>query len=49
MYYAKKSVFLKYFEDYTTKHVCLLSVFVVMLMASVVSRPSEFWNNLVRP
>ena len=40
MFYAKKlCVFLKYFEGWATKDVCLV----------VVSRPSEFWKNLVRP
>jgi len=33
---------LKYFEGWATKDVCFVSVFVVILMASVVSRPSEF-------
>jgi len=34
MYYAKKCVFLKYFEGWITKDVCFISVFVVILMAS---------------
>jgi len=38
----KNCVFLKYFEGWATKDVCFVSVFVVILMASVVSRPSEF-------
>jgi len=38
MFYAKKCVFLKYFEGYATKDVCFISVFVVMLMASVQNR-----------
>jgi len=38
-----------YFDGWATKDVCFVSVFVVILMASVVSRPSEFWKNVVRP
>jgi len=49
MFYAKKCVFLKYFEGYTAKDVCFISVFVDILMASVVSRPSGLWKNLVQP
>jgi len=32
-------MFLNYFEGWATKDVCFV----------VVSRPSEFWKNLVRP
>jgi len=32
-----------------TKDVCLISVFVVILMAGVVSLPPEVWKSLVRP
>jgi len=35
---CEKIVFLKYFEGWDTKDVCFI----------VVSRPSEFWKNLVR-
>jgi len=35
----KNCVFLKYFEGWATKDICFV----------VVSRPSEFWKNLVRP
>ena len=34
MFYAKKCVFLKFFEGLTAKDVCFMSVFVVILMAS---------------
>jgi len=43
-----KCVFLEYFEGWATKDVCFVSVFVVILIASVVSRPSGFWKNLKR-
>jgi len=45
----EKSVFLKYFNGLTTKDVCLISVFVVILRAGVVSLPPEVWKNLVQP
>jgi len=45
---CEKIVFLKYFEGWATKDVCFVSVFVVILMASVVSHPSGMWKNLVR-
>jgi len=34
MFYAKKCVFLEYFESYNTKDVCFISVFVVILMVT---------------
>jgi len=47
----KKCVFLKYFEGWTTKDVCFISVCVVIVMASdQCSFPSSgLWKNLVRP
>ena len=44
----KKCVFLKYFEGWASKDVCFVSVFVVILIASIVSRPSGFWKNFMR-
>ena len=56
MFYTKKSVILKYtwnvfeiFNGLTTKDVCLISVFVVILRTSVVSLPPEVWKSSVRP
>jgi len=34
MFYAKKCVFLKYFEGWATKDVCFVSGFVVILIAT---------------